>query len=235
MKYHIDFDIDFKRNTTAGFYIALEGIDGSGKSTQVQQVTKRLQAEGKDVLIMNEPSNTTVVGKLIREILQSRVAVPAVSLQYLFTADRAIQAEQVLQPALEQGKIVLSHRCFWSAIPYGILDQSNHDKDYDYSKAEQILAAQGILSFYHQFMVPDLTIYLDIAVDSAVKRLSQMDKTKEIYEKRDKLEKIASGYQWLLEKFPKEFTVVNAEKPVDAITEEIMTRIQTKNETYSNG
>lgn len=230
MKYHIEFDIALKRNTYGGLYIALEGIDGSGKTTQVEKLAEYFEKQGKEVIKTREPRNDGLVGSLVRKILSEQIKVPSVALQYLFSADRAIHHEEIVIPALKAGKVVISDRCFWSAIPYGIMDTIMDKKEgkYDFETGEIILVAQSILSLYHQFTTPDKTFYLDVSIDTGMQRLSQEGKTTEIYEKKDKLEKILSGYKWLVEKFATEIIVLDAEQHVQSVTEQIVATISSK-------
>src|SRR3989344_1181864 len=223
MKYSISFDIDFKRNTSSGSYIALEGIDGSGKTTQVDRLCAYFESQGRQVVKTREPrKNVGVIGELIQKILHGKTKIPPVAFQYLFTADREIHHEKLILPSLTQGKTVISDRCFWSAVPYGILDR---DGDLDENTAQYLLVAQSILSMYHQFKIPDKTFYLDIPLDTAVERINQGNGEDEIYEDRKKLSKILKGYNWLLKKFPDEFTVVDGSKPVEEVTDEIIRSI----------
>ena len=90
MKYHIALDVDFRRNATNGTYIAIEGIDGSGKSTQVAHLEKYFSGNGRQVVVTSEPTRTTVVGKLIHDVLQATITIPSPALQYLYSADRVI-------------------------------------------------------------------------------------------------------------------------------------------------
>ncbi len=224
MKYHIDFDIDFKKNPYKGLYIALEGIDGSGKTAQAEKISKYFHTKGVKVLNVREPrKGVGVVGKLIQEILIGRTKVPPVTLQYLYTADRTIHHNEVIIPALKKGATIVSDRCLWSAVPYGILDRR---ETIDEDAKMQILVSQSILSMYHQFIIPDCTFYLDISVDEAMERIKKKHGEKrEIYEKREHLEKILKGYKLLLREFPDEFTVINGRKPIEEVTAEIVKTI----------
>ncbi len=225
MKYHVNFDIDFRRNTFGGQYIVVEGIDGSGKTTQVDHLAKYFQKQGKEVVVTGEPrKDKGIFGNLIQEILLSKKKIPSVAFQYLFSADRAVHQEDVIIPALKAGKVVLSDRCFWSAIPYGIMDHMMgiNDGDYSYEMGKVILTAQSILSMYHQFLLPDKTFYLNITLDTAMSRIEKGEREIEIYEDREKLAKIMLGYQWLVNEFPKEIQVVDGEKSVDEVTKEII-------------
>lgn len=231
MNYHVELDIDFQRNTLGGRYIAIEGIDGSGKSTQVLHLQEFFKQKNKEVILTSEPHPGSMVEHMIREALQSRIHIPSAALQYLYSADRVINQESIVKPALQTQKIVLSHRVFWSAVPYGLMDKimdlpaGRQAYNTEMNESGQIMIAQGLLSMYHQFVVPDITFYLDISVDTAIERLSHMDKTKKIYEKRDKLEKIREGYTLLIKMFPKEFVMINGEKSEEEVTDEIIKKL----------
>lgn len=224
MKYHVSFDIDLKRNTSKGLYIVLEGIDGSGKTTQVERLVSSLEKQGKEVVRTREPrKNVGLIGKLIQEILHGKANISPVAFQYLFSAERQMHHQEVILPSLQAGKVVVSDRCFWSAIPYGVLDK---EEKIEKNSIQQKLVAQSILSFYHEFTVPDITFYLDVSLDTALERIAKDDSISEIYEDRAQLSCAIEGYQWLLQEFPKEFTIVNANKSVDTVAREILSQIK---------
>lgn len=226
MKYHLDFDIDFKRNPHKGKYIVLEGIDGSGKTTQIEKLYEYFTSQGKEVVRTREPrKDEGLIGELIQKILNGKTKVPAVAIQYLFSADRGMHHEELILPALRDGKIVISDRCFWSAVPYGVLDL---EEDFNDNTAKYILVSQSILSMYHQFTAPDLTFYLDIPVERAMDRLSKKSHDKEIYEEEKKILKAKEGYDWLLNEFPEEFVVVDGVQQVDLVTKDIIEKISSK-------
>lgn len=224
MKYHVEFDIDFRRNPYKGLYVALEGIDGSGKTTQVQNLENYIKKAGRSVFTTSEPRSDSIIGTMIRQVLQSELHLPAPALQYLYSADRTVNQETVVKPGLERGSMVISHRSFWSVIPYGIMDKGL--ADYTSKNSQVIAVAQGLLSMYHQFLLPDVTFYLNVPVDISMKRLSKMRKVYEIYETREKLEKIAEGYQWQIKQFPNEFVIIDGAQDEKAITEELIRRIK---------
>ncbi len=225
MKYHISFDLDLKENPYKGIYIALEGIDGSGKSTQLHLIAEQLREVGLSVVLTSEPKSDSVIGKIIREVLSSKIKMPAVAFQYLYSADRAVNQETIIKPALKRGHIVLTHRSFWSVIPYGILDKSLDL--YGGSNPEVLMVAQGLLSHYHQFICPDGTFYLDVPVDMVMKRLLAMEKTEELYEKKEKLVQCTKGYEWEMAEFPEKFVRIDGSKKENEITSDIVTYIKT--------
>lgn len=220
MKYNLNFDLDFKRNPYSGKFIVIEGIDGSGKTTQVELLSDFFENQGKEVFIAKEPTDG-IVGQLIRKIIRKEIQVPKTSIQYLFAADRASHLEEMIVPELKKGKMVISDRYFWSAVAYGLADLEEK------KNGNRLLVAQSILSFYHQFILPNFTFYLDISTETAMKRISKRHKEgeREYYEEKEKLEKTIQGYKWLVDKFPEEITVIGGEKPVGEVTEEILEKL----------
>lgn len=223
MKYRVDFDIGLKKNPYKGTYIAIEGIDGSGKSTQVEGVANYFRTRGKPVIQIREPRKEGIFGDIIQKILTGKLKISPVVLQYLFSTDRVLNQEEVIIPALEKGKMVISDRCFWSAIVYGILDRTGGQ--YDYKEADFMLIVQSILSMYYQFIVPDYTFYLKVSLPTALSRIRKKDDVKEIYEDKEKLKKVIEGYDWLFKKFTKGIITIDGEGSIGGVTKEIIGKI----------
>ncbi len=223
MKYHVELDIELKKNPYKGLYIALEGIDGSGKTTQVQELATYFEKKGKKVVLTREPRKEGLIGDIVQKVLTGKIKMSSIALQYLFSTDRVLHHEEVIIPALKAGKIVISDRCFWSAIVYGILDR-NAGK-YDFKDANFLLMAHSILSMYHQFIIPDHTFFLKVPLSTSVARISKKDDVIEIYEDREKLKKIIEGYDWLSKKFKNEITIVNGEGSVEKVMKGILSRL----------
>lgn len=221
MKYHFDLELDFKRNPYQGTFIAVEGMDGSGKTLQAHLLAKNLQKRGKKVFLTKNPTDSEL-GKFIRRVLQGKTTIPLVSFQYIFSADRQIQQLEIVE-RLKKGEVVITDRYFWSSIAYGIADKENVDYE---NELKFQLIAQSILSMYNQFIVPDYTIYLDVSIKTGLLRIHDTEKEKEIYENIKKAKKVAKGYKWLLQEFPKEFTIVDSEKSVDQVQAEILKKIK---------
>lgn len=219
-KYHVEFDLDFKRNSYPGKFVVLEGIEASGKTTQVKLLGKKI----KGSVLTKNPTEDNEIGIFIRKkVLAGKTNLPPVSYQYLFAADRAIQQEQIIN-LLKKGKTVISDRYLWSSVAYGIADR----QDMDYKNWEDVtLAAFSALSMYHQFLAPDLTIYLDISLEESLKRIKGSRKHTEIYDNHEMNKKIQKGYKWLIEKFPNEFIVVDGDgdRAENEITEELVSLI----------
>lgn len=217
MQYPVNFEITLKKNTYPGLYIALEGIDGSGKTTQAKALQKYFEEKGRKVFSTHEPRRDGVIGPLIHAVLQAETKVPDVAIQYLFAAQRVVHLEEMVIPALQRGEVVISDRCFWSSIPYGLLDRFESSEE----TGDRLLASLSILSMYHEFVTPDVSFFLDVSVKTAGKRLGELKRKAEIYEKAEKLEKIKNGYNFLMKKFPDELISVHAERPIEEVTKEI--------------
>ncbi len=222
MKYHVEFDLELKKNPYPGKLIVIEGIDGSGKTTQAQKITETLNRKGIKSILTKEPTDE-VTGKLIRQILSGQTNLPQIAFQYLFSADRAVHQEQI-ENYLQKGITVVSDRYFWSSVVYGMVDK---EMDFGNGNGERknLLVALSILSMYHQFLLPDFSFALKVSVATAIERIKRKDRHIEIYEKENKLEKLAIGYDWLIKQFAEEIMVIDGEKRVEEVTREITGKI----------
>ncbi|MBA3724459.1 MAG: dTMP kinase [Candidatus Levybacteria bacterium] len=220
MKYHVEFDLDFKRNPHKGLYVVLEGVNASGKSTQVEHLKEYFQTLGREVVITSEPNDSLPAGRLVRDIITRKTSFPSAALQYLYTADRVVNHETIIEPALKEGKVVLSSRNFWSALVYGVMDVGG--VKYTKRDADLMLVTQGILSMYHRFMLPDVTFFLDVEVDTVMSRMKLMGRDRDIYEKKDKLTQLINGYRWVANQFADEFVYVDGERELQIVTKELI-------------
>ena len=189
MKYHLSLDIAFKKNPHKGLYIALEGIDGSGKTTQSTALKEFFTTKGKNVTQTSEPRVDLPGGELIMQFFKGEVAVSGQAFQYWMSANRVINHDEIVVPALKRGEVVISDRCFWSAVPYGLMDNG---VSFERKDAEIMMVTQGLLSHYYQFIAPDIVIYIDINSDTGLERSLAKKGRREtdVYEKKDKLAKV---------------------------------------------
>ncbi len=215
-KYHVEFDIEFKKNPYPGKLIAIEGIDGSGKTTQAKILCEKLEKMGYKTLCTKEPTDEPT-GKFIRDVLGGRIKVPPASIQYLYGADRAVHQLE-LEQYLKKGYYIITDRYFWSSVAYGASDMEKID---DYQ-----LVVYSMLSFYNQFLKPDYSFYLKVSPKTGLLRVNKTGKEKEVYENMGKLVKIEKGYEFLLKRFKDEFIIIDAEKSVEEVTEEILKKIK---------
>jgi dTMP kinase len=178
-------------------YICLEGIDGSGKSTQMELLMKWLEKCGLEVFRLFEPTDSPA-GRLIREMLQNPNATNEnfqKTLALLFAADRTILMDKIGQ-AEESGKIVISDRCFYSSMVY----QNGTEWIAEINKFAK---------------KPDIVLLLDIDPETAISRCEGKDS----FEDRDFLIKIRKRYLELADK--EDFMVVNAKNGLNKVHDDI--------------
>lgn len=227
MNIPVSFSLPLRKNPYKGRYISIEGIDGSGKSTQLHLLREYFEKKGETVVLTSEPKSGQIVEQLIRKILGAEIKIPTAAWQFLYSADRGMNHAELVEPALKQGHMVLSHRSFWSVVPYGIMDKSGYasEKKED-AIGKTLLVSQGILSHYKQFIAADQTFYLRLSIDEAMDRLRKRKGEKDAYEKKEKLEKIMQGYEWLVNQFPDQFIIIDSEQSIEKVTKEIIAKIE---------
>ena len=189
-------------------FITFEGLDGSGKTTQVHLLAARLEAEGAEVVITREPGGTPL-GEEIRNLVLHGGDMAPWAEAALYAASRAQHVEALIRPALERGATVLCDRYVDSSVAYqGIARGLGLER-----VLELNLAAVGGL-------MPDRTILIDIESGRAVARMS---------EERDRIEReddrfharAADAYRQLAELFPERYVTVDGTAAPELIAEEI--------------
>jgi dTMP kinase len=167
-----------------GVLLALEGIDGCGKSTQAELLAAALKARGLEVVLTCEPTDGPL-GQQIREYFQgpTRYLSPKEELN-LFMADRREHVDEVIEPALAEGKIVITDRYYYSSVAY----QGAMGLDPD-----RILAQNEVMA-----VPPDLTVILTLPVAQALARLSAApQRARQVSEDPAYLEQVATMYAGL--------------------------------------
>jgi dTMP kinase len=163
-----------------GRLIAFEGIDGCGKSTQLERLAARLGALGCDVVTTREPTEFPS-GQRIREMARSGVPLAAEQELRWFVEDRRVHVAEVIAPALRAGQIVLTDRYFLSTVAY----QGARGLDH-----EQILADSEA-----EFPIPDLVVLLEIDPQKALERVHARGSEFEgVFEQREFLARVASVF-----------------------------------------
>jgi dTMP kinase len=194
-----------------GHFVVFEGGEGAGKSTQMSAFAKWLDARGDDVVVTREPGGTPI-GERIRDLLldlKSEGMNPRTE-ALLYAADRAQHVADVIRPALEAGKTVVSDRFIDSSLAYqGLARGLGIDDIFQISD----WAIDGLM--------PDLVFYLKLDPETG---LSRMDGDRDRIEKEDSEfhQLVAKGYLELAEKFPGRFVVLDASKPPNVLHHEIV-------------
>lgn len=181
--------------------ITFEGIDGSGKSTQAALLVKALREIGKFAYLTREPGGTELA-ESIRTLLMDNPDMPAEVQSLLFTAARRDHLENLIVPMLESGSYVVCDRYIDSGEAY----QTETTEKHKYHIME-ILAE----NMPYNAIRPDLTIYLDIPINEAQKRL--MDRRNDTLYARtlcEKMHDIQEAYSRIVDKDMKRFRKINA-------------------------
>ncbi|MCD4739989.1 dTMP kinase [archaeon] len=189
-------------------FIALEGLDGSGQSTQCKFLKDWFFNQAKKCLVTKEPTGN-LVGGLIRAQLTGMWQSSAEALQLLFAADRALHLEKEISPALKNGIHVVSDRYLFSSIAYGMLDADKH----------------WLQNINSTFLLPDAIIYLDVKPEECLRRLEGDRVGLELFEKKDLLTKVRANYLELSREY-KGFHVVDGMRSPAVVHEEILNIIK---------
>lgn len=180
----------------AGKFIVIEGIDGSGKTTLVHGLTKKLKEDGLRVWSTFEPTKN-VIGSMIRSRLAEKAANKDSIQQWaefelLLAADRMNHLHTEILPVLESHDVVLCDRYIGSGFAYGM---TCRPRSISYEEAYHFLS-----TIYRYARLPDHTIYVDVSVDVAMKR-AQARGDLSRYEDTEFLTATASEYRWMVGKF----------------------------------
>jgi len=184
-----------------GFFICIEGLDKSGKTTQSALLVEALRRKGYDAVYTSEPSDGNI-GRFIREyILNRKERVYAAVEALLFAADRVEHTETVIKPNLENGRIVVSDRYLFSSIAY----QGAAGVDIDWIREINKAAIK-----------PDLAIYIDVPVDVIFQRC---EGRKSVMERREIQEKVREIYLKLVQNG--ELILIDGNRPVREAAKDI--------------
>lgn len=184
-----------------GKLIAIEGLDGSGLTTQAGLLRNYFISKGMDVLLTKEPTDG-LIGGLIKACLRKEWKTSPTTLQILYSADRAHHLDSEVIPALGNGKTVVTDRYVLSSLAYGSMDV-----DLDVLK-----------SLNANFPKPDVTIIIDNTPESCLERIKKSRHHIELFEEKKKLEKIRENYHSLKNYFPNTH-VVDGSKPMEKVFE----------------
>ncbi len=191
-----------KRPPATGFFIAFEGVEGSGKGTQVRMAEEFMRSEGYDVLVTREPGGTAV-GERVRELLLDPHTgkLDARTEALLFAASRAQTVHSVIRPALAEGKVVICDRYVDSSLAYQGWGRGLGEQDI---LTLNVWGTQGLF--------PDLVILLHLEPERGLLRSTDPPDRMEL-EGQDFHAKVADAYLKIAEEHPERIVVVDADKP----------------------
>jgi|SRR4029078_11617001 dTMP kinase len=165
------------------FFIAFEGLDGSGKSTQVKLLTEKLRAQGLKIYATAEPTNSPI-GQIIRDIFKHKMEADHRTIAALYAADRldhlTNKTDGILKK-IEEDHTVITDRYYFSSYAY-------HGTHMDMN---WVINANSLSA---DLLRPDLTIYIDISPEESMKRLNKGRDSIELYESTENLKKVREKY-----------------------------------------
>jgi dTMP kinase len=192
---------------TTGRLITLEGGEGAGKSTVLEAVRQRLETRGIDVVVTREPGGT-VLGEAVRDIVldPARRNISAESELLLMFAARAQLVRELIRPALDAGRWVLSDR---------FTDASYAYQGGGRGQPESRIAA---LEDWAAAMKPDLTLLLDLPIGEGLARIGSRGAADRIeLESNEFFERVRAAYRARAAAEPERFRVIDASRPVDDV------------------
>jgi dTMP kinase len=165
-----------------GFFLVLEGIDGSGKTTIALKLKEVYEERGKRVLITREPSDN-ILGRFIRDYLNkvAKADRDPIFEALAFAADRALHLREVIEPYISKGYLVISDRYLYSSLAYQSING---------------IECKWLLEVNKYMLKPDLAIFLDVKPRSAIKRIKH---ARNVFEKIEFLEKVYASYLDMVE------------------------------------
>jgi dTMP kinase len=197
-------------NNKEGKFIVFEGIDGSGKGTQIKKLQNYFEQNGIKTITTCEHTRDLPVGKLIETTLNGGEKMDPLALQLCFVADRRDHYKKVIEPAIERGEFVISDRYYGSTVAYT-------EEEYKQMMLE-----------LNENVVPraDLTIFLDIDAEMAIKRIDDGRFTKTIFERKEKLEQCRNSYLWFCERMGDGVVIVGGNRDVEIVHQEILKKLK---------
>jgi len=199
-----------------GKFITFEGIDGSGKSTQLRMLAGALRQRSIDVITTCEPGGTPLGRRLREAFLETEETVAPIAELLLFAADRAQHVELLIKPALQEGRTVISDRYADATFAY-----QGAGRGFPEGTVEQVIGlATGGLK-------PDLTIFFDVSVEKALGRTASRKETGERVNRMDAetadfYSRVRDAYIGLAERDRERFRVVDADGPVEEVQARVL-------------
>lgn len=184
-------------------FIALEGLDGSGKTTQSFLLKEWMEKNAGPTLLTKEPTNGSV-GSLVRSRLKGEWALGMEGLQLLFAADRAHHLEKEVTPALQKNLNVITDRYYYSSIAYGGVEA---DKGW-------------LTDLNSRFHAPNITLLINVSPKECIRRINASGRGIELFEREALLEKVQKNYLEFA-KNTRNFYIVDGERPAEAIARDI--------------
>jgi dTMP kinase len=198
-------------------FITFEGCDGCGKTTVLKLVSEELSKRNIDFLLTREPGGSKIAEQIRNIILDKKnIEEDSRTEALLYAASRRQHLTDVVLPALEKGKLVLSDRYIDSSLAYQ-----------GYARGIGIKEVMSINAFAINGLMPDVTFFLDLTPEEGLKRIASRSRESDRLDK-EKLafhQKVYEGYKIIIKDDPKRFVIIDARKTPAQETKEIVDKI----------
>ena len=204
-----------------GFFIAFEGPEGSGKSTQIRRLAKRAEETGRDFIVTKEPGGTPAGDAVRTVLLDPSLRIDPLPEFLLYSASRAQHVEEVIRPALNAGKLVVSDRFAGASVAY-----QGYGRGLDLSFVDELTSRVTL------GLSPDLTLLLDMEPERGLERVAKRGR-------KDRLEQADLSFhkrvrEGFLEqaKADERWVVLNAEQSEEVLAEAIWQTVVKRFEVF---
>lgn len=202
-------------------FFSLEGIDGSGKTTQLEKLAVQMERQGFEVVKLREPGGAKI-SERIREILLDSAYKGIMSDKtelLLYNAARAQVIEEIVKPALQAGKVVLADRFAWSTLAYQ-----------GYGRGLDIQLVQQQTELTCGEWLPDFTVVMDISVERGRMRMANRGESPDRMEseKWEFFGRVRQGYISIAKNYPERVAVIDADRSPDAVFSDLWALIQSR-------
>lgn len=198
-----------------GIFITLEGPDGAGKSTQVENIKSYFENAGREVVVSREPGGTPISEKLRNIVLDNGNAeMDDITEMFVYAAARAQHVSEKIRPALDKGSVVVCDRFVDSSIAY---------QGYGRNLGDQV----GEVNRYATGgLEPDVTFFMDLDPEIGRSRIGKDARDRLEQQKLDFHYRVYEGYKAICEKYPERVVRIDATRTIDEIKEYIYSKLE---------
>ncbi len=189
-------------------FIVFEGLDGAGTTTQIMNLARYYEFNKREYFLTREPTDSPI-GQLVRKVLQKKVSTTPEALALLYAADRhdhLYSESHGIVRMTEEDRIVISDRYFYSSIAY-----------------QSVECNPEFIRLINAFPSPEFIIFVDTPVDECLERIEKRGEEKELFDRKEFLEKVRENYLKAFEKLPDGVKLMKADgsKPITEVEAEI--------------
>jgi len=213
----------------AGLFITFEGIDGAGKSTHIAALADAFRAAGRVVTLTREPGGTPLAEKL-RALVLNDAMDPLCEALLMFAARRD-HLQQVIEPALQRGDVVLCDRFTDATFAY-----QGFGRGFDLDVLQQLERWVQAMPHTDQLRQPDLTVWFDVPPAVAAQRLASA-RVPDRFESQSQafFERVAGGYAQRMNAHPARFARIDSDQSRDAVWHQVRLAFEQRGWLHANG